>query len=94
MPLTAGRSIAIDPRFIPLGAPVFLSTTNPLSNQPLDRLVMAQDTGGAILGPVRADFFWGLGPEAGELAGRMKQTGRLWVLLPKDYPLQTAGKSP
>ena len=94
VPLTAGRSIAIDPRFIPLGAPVFLSTTNPLSNQALDRLVMAQDTGGAILGPVRADFFWGLGPEAGELAGRMKQTGRLWVLLPKDYPLQTAGKSP
>jgi membrane-bound lytic murein transglycosylase A len=93
VPLTAGRSIAIDPKFIPLGAPVFLSTTHPLSNQALDRLVMAQDTGGAILGPVRADIFWGLGPDAGELAGRMKQKGRLWVLLPKDYPVQSAGKS-
>ncbi len=93
VPLTAGRSIAIDANFIPLGAPVFLSTTQPLSSEPLDRLVMAQDTGGAIQGPVRADLFWGLGPEAGELAGRMKQSGRLWVLLPRDYPLQTASKS-
>jgi membrane-bound lytic murein transglycosylase A len=93
VPLTAGRSIAIDPRFIPLGAPVFLSSTHPVSNQALDRLVMAQDTGGAILGPVRADLFCGLGPQAGELAGRMKQKGRLWVLLPKDYPVQSASKS-
>lgn len=94
VPLTAGRSIAIDAKFIPLGAPIFLSTTHPLSSQPLDRLVMAQDTGGAIQGPVRADLFWGPGPEAGELAGRMKQKGRLWVLLPKDYPLQSLSKSP
>ena len=50
---------------------------------------MAQDTGGAIRGGVRADFFWGYGSEAGELAGRMKQRGRMWVLLPKDYPLTT-----
>ena len=89
VPLTGGRSIAVDPRFIPLGAPVFLATTQPNSPQPLNRLVMAQDTGGAIRGGVRADFFWGFGKEAGELAGRMKQRGRMWVLLPKDFPLAT-----
>ena len=89
VPLTGGRSIAIDPRFIPLGAPVFLATTQPNSPEPLNRLVMAQDTGGAIRGGVRADFFWGFGDAAGELAGRMKQRGRMWVLLPKDYPLNT-----
>jgi membrane-bound lytic murein transglycosylase A len=86
VPLTAGRSIAIDPKYIPLGAPVFLSTTYPNSSQPLNRLVLAQDTGGAIRGAVRADFFWGFGADSGELAGKMKQKGRMWVLLPKDYP--------
>ena len=90
VPLTAQRSIAVDPRFIPLGAPVFLATTHPYSNQPLNRLVMAQDTGSAIRGGVRADYFWGFGSEAGEQAGKMKQKGRMWVLLPKDYPLSTA----
>jgi membrane-bound lytic murein transglycosylase A len=89
VPLTAGRSIAIDPRFIPLGAPVFLATTAPNSERPLNRLMLAQDTGGAIRGAVRADFFWGFGNAAGELAGRMKQKGRLWVLLPRDYPVVT-----
>ena len=89
VPLTGGRSIAVDPRFIPLGAPVFLATTQPNSPLPMNKLVMAQDTGGAIRGGVRADFFWGFGNEAGELAGRMKQRGRMWVLLPKDYPLNT-----
>ena len=83
VPLTEGRSIAVDPRFIPLGAPVFLATTQPNSAEPLNRLVMAQDSGGAIKGGVRADFFWGFGDAAGELAGRMKQRGRMWVLLPK-----------
>jgi membrane-bound lytic murein transglycosylase A len=87
VPLTGGRSIAVDPRFIPLGAPVFLATTQPNSALPLNRLVMAQDTGSAIRGGVRADFFWGFGDKAGELAGRMKQRGRMWVLLPRDYPL-------
>jgi membrane-bound lytic murein transglycosylase A len=86
VPLTGGRSIAVDPRFIPLGAPVFLATTQPNSPLPLNRLVMAQDTGGAIRGGVRADFFWGFGDAAGELAGRMKQRGRMWVLLPKTWP--------
>jgi len=90
VPLTGGRSIAIDPRFIPLGAPVFLATTQPNSTLPLNKLVMAQDTGGAIRGGVRADVFWGFGDAAGELAGRMKQRGRMWVLLPKDYPLTSA----
>lgn len=83
VPLTPGRSIAIDPRAIPLGAPIFLETTRPLSNQPIRRLVMAQDTGKAIVGPVRVDYFWGTGDEAGELAGRMKQNGRVWLMLPK-----------
>lgn len=80
--LTPGRSIAVDPRSIPLGAPVFLATTWPTSPEPLRRLMVAQDTGGAIKGAVRADFFWGMGKEAGDLAGRMKQALRLWVLLP------------
>jgi membrane-bound lytic murein transglycosylase A len=87
VPLTGGRSIAVDPRFIPLGAPVFLATNQPNSPKPMNKLVMAQDTGSAIRGGVRADFFWGFGDAAGELAGRMKQRGRMWVLLPKDYPL-------
>lgn len=83
VPLRAGRSIAIDPAHVPLGAPVFLSTTWPLSDSPLNRLVIAQDTGGAIKGAVRADFFWGFGDEAGEQAGKMRQQGRMWILWPK-----------
>ena len=87
LPLTPERSIAIDPRFIPLGSPVFLSTTYPNTDTRLERLVIAQDTGGAIRGPVRADYFWGFGAEAGAQAGRMRQALRLWVLLPKGFPL-------
>ncbi len=83
VPLTPGRSIAVDPTVVPLGAPVFVSTTWPNSPRPLDRLVMAQDTGGAIRGAVRADFFWGFGAEAGEQAGRMRQPLKMWVLLPR-----------
>lgn len=90
VPLSAGRSIAVDPRYVPLGAPVFLATTEPLSSRPLERLVLAQDTGGAIKGAVRADFFWGFGHEAGQQAGRMKQKGRMWVLLPKGMSPPTA----
>ena len=82
VPLTGERSIAVDPRSVPLGAPVFLSTTQPNSNAPLRRLMLAQDTGGAIRGVVRADFFWGFGAEAGNQAGRMKQQGQMWLLLP------------
>jgi membrane-bound lytic murein transglycosylase A len=83
LPLVAGRSIAVDTRYILLGTPVFLATTLPASTTPLTRLVIAQDSGGAIRNPVRADFFWGSGAEAGARAGRMRQQGRMWVLLPK-----------
>lgn len=89
VPLTPERSIAVDARTTPLGSPVWLSTTQPNSDEPLQRLMLAQDTGGAIRGPVRADFYWGSGAEAGSMAGRMKQKGRMWALLPKDYaPIQ------
>ena len=84
VPLTNERSIAVDPRSVPLGAPVFLATTRPNSGKPLNRLMLAQDTGSAIKGAVRADFFWGFGKEAGEQAGRMKQAGRMWLLLPPE----------
>ena len=90
VPLLAKRTIAIDARFVPLGAPVYLSTTYPLSPRPLERLVMAQDTGGAIRGPVRADFFWGFGDAAGQEAGRMRQDGRLWLIWPKSAPLPSS----
>jgi membrane-bound lytic murein transglycosylase A len=83
VPLTAERSIAIDLKAMPLGAPVFLSTSKPLSSQTLQKLVMAQDTGKAIVGGVRADYYWGSGDSAGELAGRMKQDGKMWLLLPR-----------
>ena len=85
VPLTPERSIAVDPRITPLGAPVWLATTTPLSDQPLRRLMLAQDTGGAIRGAVRADFYWGSGTEAGNKAGKMRQKGRMWVLLPRGY---------
>jgi membrane-bound lytic murein transglycosylase A len=85
VPLTAERSIAVDPRVIPLGVPVFLATTWPASPRPLNRLMVAQDTGGAINGGVRADFYWGFGEGAGNQAGKMRQSGRMWVLLPKGY---------
>ena len=84
VPISAERSVAIDPKYVPLGAPIFLSTTQPNSQSPLKRLMVAQDTGGAIKGGVRADFFWGAGEEAGAKAGAMKQQGKIWVLLPKD----------
>ena len=83
VPLTNEYSLAVDSRTIPLGAPVFLSTTYPDTTAPLNRLMLAQDTGGAIKGPVRGDFFWGSGELAGTQAGRMKQTGQMWVLFPK-----------
>ena len=87
IPLTAGRSIAVDPAYVPLGTPVFLATTFPASDAPLQRLVVAQDTGGAIAGAARADFFWGTGPQALEQAGKMRQAGTMWLLWPKNVPL-------
>lgn len=87
VPILAERVVAVDPKYVPLGAPIFLSTTAPNSNAPLKQLMMAQDTGGAIKGGVRADFFWGAGAEAGAKAGAMKQSGEIWVLLPKEFEL-------
>ena len=84
VPLTAGRSIAIDPKLINLGVPMWLSTHYPSKpDQPLQRLVFAQDTGGAIKGHVRADLFWGHDKEAERAAGTMQSVGTLIVLLPK-----------
>lgn len=85
VPLTSRRSVAVDPASVPLGAPVYIATTWPLSSRPLNRLMLAQDTGSAIRGAVRADFFWGFGDEAVREAGRMKQPLRMWVLLPNDF---------
>ncbi len=82
VPLTPRRSIAVDVQSIPYGTPVWLDTSEPLTNTPLRRVVMAQDTGSAILGAVRADYFWGWGDEAEAQAGRMKQPLRLWALWP------------
>ena len=81
VPLTAGRSIAVDKDSIPYGTPVWLASAGPNAN--LQRLVFAQDTGSAIVGAVRADYFAGTGPDAGDFAGRMKQNLRLWVLWPR-----------
>ncbi|HEX6980639.1 MAG TPA: MltA domain-containing protein [Alphaproteobacteria bacterium] len=82
--LTPGRSLAVDRTFIPMGVPVWLDAEDPLdANARLQRLMVAQDTGGAIRGAVRGDVFWGYGPEATERAGRMRQTGRYFLLLPR-----------
>ncbi|HLU20031.1 MAG TPA: murein transglycosylase A [Pusillimonas sp.] len=83
IPLIGERAVAIDTRFVPLGAPIYLATQYPASNQPLRRLMFAQDTGAAIKGAARTDFYWGFGDEAGAKAGRMKQSGEMWVLWPK-----------
>jgi membrane-bound lytic murein transglycosylase A len=92
VPLTPGRSVAVDPRTTPLGFPVFISTEGQGIGTRLNRLVLAQDTGGAIRGPVRADYFWGFGPGAGALASRMKENGRMWLLLPKDLQLRVGAE--
>lgn len=82
VPLTPRRSLAVDRSYVPLGAPVFVDTRWPREDRPLQRLMVAQDTGGAIKGRVRGDFFWGVGDEAGRHAGAMKYPGRMWMLLP------------
>ncbi|WP_239027162.1 murein transglycosylase A [Ramlibacter algicola] len=81
VPLTAGRSIAVDKDSIPYGTPVWLASSGPVTT--LQRLVLAQDTGSAIVGAVRADYFAGSGAEAGDIAGRLKQPLRLWALWPR-----------
>jgi membrane-bound lytic murein transglycosylase A len=94
IPLHAQYSLAVDRRFVPLGAPVYLATTYPASEEPLERLMAAHDTGGAIRGVVRSDFYWGTGPEAGAQAGRMRQQGRMWLLWPKGEPLPSGPAAP
>ncbi|UVJ43746.1 MltA domain-containing protein [Pseudomonas sp. LS1212] len=86
VPLTAGYSVAVDRKVVPLGSLLWLSTTRP-DGSALARPVAAQDTGGAITGEVRADLFWGTGDEAGKLAGDMKQQGQIWMLWPKNVAL-------
>lgn len=82
--LTPLRSLAIDRSKMPYGTPVWLDIPEPSSGEtPLRRLMVAQDTGGAIRGPVRGDVFWGYGPQAENMAGKMKAEGRYWLLLPK-----------
>jgi 3D (Asp-Asp-Asp) domain-containing protein len=84
VPLTPRRSLAVDHKLVPYGAPVWLSAADPDDGQKnIERLMVAQDTGGAIVGPVRGDFFWGAGDEAAHKAGLMKSAGHAWLLLPK-----------
>ncbi|HBI20983.1 MAG TPA: hypothetical protein DDY37_00080 [Legionella sp.] len=87
VPLTPGYSLAVDHAFIPYGTPTFLSTTTPTENnrkKPFNRLMVAQDTGGAIRGMVRGDVFWGTGKKAYFMANHMQNKGRYWLLLPRD----------
>ena len=93
VPLTAGYSVAVDRKVIPLGSLLWLSTTQP-DGSPITRPVAAQDTGGAITGEVRADLFWGTGEAAGELAGNMKQQGQIWMLWPKGTALPHVPDAP
>lgn len=82
VPLSAERSLAVDPRTTPLGAPVFISSKQPASSGPMQKLMFAQDTGGAIRGSVRADFFWGFGDSAGRMALATNEVMQMWLLLP------------
>lgn len=90
VPLTAGRSLAVDPRSTPLGSPVFISTKEPAGSGPLRRLMFAQDTGGAIRGSVRGDLFWGFGDSAGRLALATNEVAQMWLLLPKTQVVSAA----
>ena len=100
--LTPERSLAVDRSQLPLGAPIYLDAERPGSDesspsQVLRRLMVAQDTGGAIRGPIRGDVFWGAGDEAAEIAGRMNHEGRYWLLLPNELAgrvLESDGASP
>jgi len=96
--LTPGRSLAVDRRYLPMHAPVWLSASHPDPNNPavaevaFNRLMVAQDTGGAINGEIRGDVFWGFGNEAEEIAGRMANSGRYWLLLPKALARAAVGQ--
>ncbi|MDO4433751.1 MAG: MltA domain-containing protein [Alysiella sp.] len=89
VPLTGGFSAAVDKQYITLGAPIFVATTHPDTQQSLNRLMLAQDTGSAIRGAVRVDYFWGYGDAAGSTAGKQKYPGYVWQLLPNGMtPIQ------
>ncbi|MGN6514476.1 MAG: 3D domain-containing protein [Rhizomicrobium sp.] len=88
VPLTAQASLAVDMKLHPLGVPMFVAATRPSADpkhddRAFDRLMVAQDSGGAIKGAVRGDVFWGFGTQAESVAGRMKAQGKLYVFLPK-----------
>ncbi len=82
-PLTPQRSIAVDPAYIPMGAPLWLDITHPHTTSKIQKMVVAQDKGGAIKGVIRGDYFWGFGSAAEALAGNMKSKGTYYLLLPK-----------
>jgi membrane-bound lytic murein transglycosylase A len=89
--LTAGRSVAVDPHYLPLAAPVFIDTKDPLSSAPWQHLLLAQDSGTDIRGAARADIFFGFGMLAEQQAGRMHEAGTVYLLLPR--PTREPGKS-
>ena len=89
VPLLAGASLAVDARHIPLGATVLLASTHPITGTPFVRPMVAQDTGTAIRGPLRFDYFWGFGAEAGATAGRQKHEGSAWLFTPRGVPVET-----
>jgi membrane-bound lytic murein transglycosylase A len=95
IPLSAGRSIAVDKALHVYGTPFFIEADLPLTsvraNAPFRRTMIAQDTGSAIVGPARADLFFGAGDEAGQVAGRIKQAGRFAMLLPRELDPVAAG---
>lgn len=93
VPLSAERSIAVDPRTTPLGAPVFIASKQPSGDGPMQKLMFAQDTGGAIRGSVRADFYWGFGDTAGRLALATNENLRMWLLLPKRQMISAVAAS-
>jgi membrane-bound lytic murein transglycosylase A len=88
-PLTPMRSLAVDNSFIPLGAPMYVDTRDPVDGSPIRQVMLAHDVGGAIRGPTRGDIFFGWGKSAEERAGRMRQYGTLYIMLPKPPPLAT-----
>jgi membrane-bound lytic murein transglycosylase A len=90
VPVTAGRSLAVDPRYVPLGAPVWVSIGG---RHPIRRLMVAQDAGSAIKGPWRADVFVGSGPKAGQIAGRMRDPGRMYMLEPVEVTVAEAAEA-
>ena len=86
------RSVAVDKSFVPMGTPIWVETTDPISSAPIRQLMMAQDVGGAIKGAVRADIFFGWGPEAEQRAGLMNRTGSAYLLLPRDQGVPVASR--